>query len=68
MNDLISPDMALKEVVPRRQRPPWVILRTHCNILRKSTLPEINLRPGYHAHCDLKRLGNNPKLSHFLGI
>ena len=26
--------------------------------IRKSTLPEINLGPGYYAHCDLKRYGN----------
>ena len=28
------------------------------DIMRKSTLPEINLAPGYYAHCDLKRYGN----------
>ena len=25
------------------------------DIMRKTTLPEINLGPGYYAYCDLKR-------------
>ena len=55
MNDLLHLTVALKVVGPRRQAPPWVEQRTHWNIMRKSTLPELNLGMRYYAHYALKR-------------
>ena len=37
--------------------PPWVGQGTHWNIMRKSTLPQIILGPGYYVLCELIRSG-----------
>ena len=57
MIDPSSPDSGIQRRWTRRQGPPRVGQRTHWNIIRKSTIPEINFGPGYYAHCYLKRSG-----------
>ena len=43
----------------------------HCDgqrdIIRKSTLSEINFGLGYHTYCDLKRCGNLSNAASLLG-
>ena len=36
------------------------------DIMRRSTLPEINLGPGYYTYCDLKRYGKLSNASSLL--
>ena len=36
------------------------------DIMRKSTLPEINLGPGYYAYCDSNRSGKLSKVASLL--
>ena len=55
MVDPSSPAVTFKAVGPPRQGPPRVGQSTHWSIVRKSTQAEINLGPGYYAHCDLKK-------------
>ena len=57
MIDPLNMEAAFKEIVDLHrldQEPHRVRQVTHWDIKRKSSLLELNLGPGYYAHCDLK--------------
>ena len=67
MIDPSSMSVAFEEVRPRGQGPPWFGQSTQRNIMRRSNLPELNLRPGFYAHRDLKQSGKFSNAVHFQG-